>query len=244
MSKINEYTENMKVLGTTLQSSVKSCTCLEQAAQKWTDLMYQEFSDSIVLSRVFATIPFGELPDFNQKFVTTLASSKNITTLLNDDLPVLSLLGSRGRKAAWNDRRSSQGHIGIPLASADFIESIPMVSRLLKELGVDFAWLKEFDTDIVKEKIGTISGLFYVPDAPTSVDAKGRKIIAAQDFVQSNSVKTVFGMGGGYLRGTIIVMIVFTDEVLEERDIERFMGLVNYFKSPTQAFVREKKIFV
>jgi len=35
----------------------------------------------------------------------------------------------------------------------------------------------------------SISGVFYVKDAETEVDNRGRKIIAAQDFVKEEKVK-------------------------------------------------------
>jgi len=94
--------------------------------------MYDEFEESIVLARLFATVPFGELPAYNQEFVNKLADSTGITQLINDKTYILSLLGTHGVEENWNARLNSQGHIGIPLASADFIDSIPMMSRLLK----------------------------------------------------------------------------------------------------------------
>ncbi|MFH0940065.1 MAG: hypothetical protein V1899_12410 [Planctomycetota bacterium] len=57
------------------------------------------------------------------------ADSKNIAHLVKNETLVLSLMGTRGDEPAWNDRRSSAGHIGIPLASADFINKIPMMIR-------------------------------------------------------------------------------------------------------------------
>ncbi len=62
---------------------------------------------------------------------------------------VLSLLGTRGEDMRWNDRRNSQGHVGIPLVSADFIDAIPMMSRLLKELGLDLNWIASDDTESI-----------------------------------------------------------------------------------------------
>src|SRR5512144_2112177 len=99
----------------------------------------------------------------------------------------------------WNDRRNSQGHVGIPLATSDFIEAIPMMSRLLKELGMGLDWIDSNDTSMVARALGSSSGLFYVPDAALEIDAKGRKVIAGQDFVKTHGVKTVFGMGGAFI---------------------------------------------
>ena len=96
---------------------VSGCDTLEHAAQQYMSILFETFSESIVLARLFATIPFGELPEKNREFVTSMAESADIVELIQDQTLVLSLLGSRGKKHEWNDRRNSQGHMGIPLAS-------------------------------------------------------------------------------------------------------------------------------
>jgi len=245
MSKVsNVTTPFITALRSKTEQSIKGCVCLEDAAQKYTDVMYNEFKDSIVLVRLFATVPFGELPAPNQKFVTDLAASAGISSLVNDRMLVLSLLGTRGENAAWNNRHNSQGHVGIPLASGNFIEAVPMMSRLLKELGLGLDWIDSGDTKIVAKTIGGLAGVFYVPDARTTVDQQGRKIIAAQDFVSAYNVKTVFGIGGGYMGGNVFVTnIVFIREIIEKRLAEQFMPVVNTFKTGTMSLVSGKKIF-
>ena len=82
------------------------------------------------MARLFASIPFEELPEQNKKFVRTLAQSANISELIKERTLVLTLLGSKGAKPEWNDRRNSQGHISIPyskknvrVASVDVADS-------------------------------------------------------------------------------------------------------------------------
>ena len=245
MSKISSATySTVSAIQSKVQETIKGCTCLEEAAQQFTDVLYEEFEESIVLVRLFATVPFGKLPSANQAFVSRLAASARITPLIGDQTLVLSLLGTRGLKAAWNDRRRSRGHAGIPLASADFIEAVPMMSRLLKSLGVGLDWIDSRDTNIVTKTIGKMAGVFHVPDAKTAVDEKGRKIIVAQDFVATHNVKTVFGLGGGYIVGaTSVVIIVFTRETLDESQARQFMSLVNVIKFATTDLVSQGRIF-
>ena len=245
MSKIgNVTTSSLAALRSKIEENIKGCICLEDAAQKHTSIMYEEFKDSIVLVRLFATVPFGELPAPNQKFITDLAASVGISSLVNDQMLVLSLLGTRGEEADWNNRHNSQGHVGIPLVSADFIDSIPMMSRLLKELGLGLDWIESGDTEIVTRTIGKMAGVFYVPDAKTTVDQKGRKIIAAQDFVSAYNVKTVFGIGGGYLTNNVFTTnIVFTRDMIEKQQAELFMPVANTFKTGTVSLASSKKIF-
>lgn len=245
MSRISEITESkISSFIKENESKLKGFGTLEETAQKLTDIMYQEFKDSIVLVRVFATAPFERLPVFNQEFVRNLAAAKGITSLINAKTLVLSLLGTYGEDIIWNDRHNSNGHVGIPLASADFIGLIPMMSRLMKALGVPLDWISSTDRTIIAKAIGNIAGVFYVPDAKVSTDEQGRKIIPTQDFVDRYKVKTVFGIGGGYILGaTFITIIVFTREEIEQQKAELFMPLISLLKSTTTNMVTQGRIF-
>lgn len=227
-----EFSNRVARLGVKIRQDIKNCDYLEDAANKFVNAITQEFSRSFVLSRLFVTIPFHDLPENNKRFVERLAKSKSIISQLRDETPVLSLVGTCGRYESWNSRKNSKGHIGIPLISASFVDSIPMMSRLLKELEIDLEWLKNFDTDIVTKKTGKLSGLFYVEDAATNTDARGRKIISAQDFVARFHVKTVFGMGGfSPLSGKYVVSINFMNMHLPNEGAQLFMRYVNIFNS-------------
>ena len=222
----------------------KNCRTLEQAAQLVTDAIYEELGNSVVLARVFATVPFGELPEPNRAFVTELAANNDIAPLINNDTLILSLLGTHGAKPEWNDRRTSQGHVGIPLASAAFVDKIPMISRLLKQVGLDLDWIDSRDADIVTKTLGGISGVFYVPDAAQTVDHQGRKIIPAQDFVEANAVKTVFGLAGGYpVSKMLVTIIVFCRETLDKAEAELFSPLIDAFTTNTTSLASTGAIF-
>jgi hypothetical protein len=224
--------------------SITGCICLEDAAQKVTDLVYAEFKDSVVLARLFATVPFGVLPTSNKEFVKNLADTKGLTPLLNNQTPILSLMGTSGQEDTWNDRHDSRGHIGIPLVSADFLDQIPMMSRLLKSLGFSLDWLCGNGTGITQSTMGKMAGFFYVPEARTAVDEKGRKIIAAQDFVAKYNVRTVFGIGGGYIKeATFIVLIVFAREHIDEDRARCFLPLSTVIKATTTGLVLRGRIF-
>jgi hypothetical protein len=221
------------------------CAALEDAAQEYVSILYDALSESIILARLFATIPFAELPEPNKAFVRNLAQSTGISELIKERTLVLSLLGSKGARPEWNDRRNSKGHIGIPLASSDFIDRIPMMSRLLKQLGSGIDWIDSTDTELVAKTFKDLSGVFFVRDAATEDDNKGRRIIAAQDFVAEEKVKTVFGIGGCYLGTSLFfTTIVFIREFLDKERVERFMLQANKFKTATLKLVTEGKIFV
>ncbi len=119
-----------------------------------------------------------------------------------------------------------------------------MMSRLLKQLGCGIDWIDSTDTELVAKTFKNLSGVFFVQDASTENDNEGRRIIAAQDFVAEENVKTVFGIGGCYLGTSIFfTTIVFVREFLDKERVERFMLQANKFKTATLRLVTEGKIF-
>ena len=216
---------------------------LDVAAQRAVEFLYNEFENSALL-RVYATVKFAKLPADNQAFVRKLATQTGVLNELKDNTLVLSLLGTRGRKREWNDRRSSQGHIGIPLVSAKFVESIPMISRLLSEFGILANWFGEDDaTELITKTLGRLGAVFHVADAATQRDAAQRLIIPAQDFVAAERIKSVFGVGGAYMDGTVCAFLLFTRESLDRATADRFLPLINYFKTGTVPLVGSGKFF-
>jgi hypothetical protein len=216
---------------------------LEAAAQRLCDILYTTFEESTVLVRVFATVPFAALPSTNRGFVEQLVGA-GARKVLTPKTPVLSLLGTRGGVPRWNSRHLSEGHVGIPLASADFVDAIPMIASLVKQLGLAIERAQDVETAIVTQSLGKIAGVFYVDDAATAVDSKGRRIIAARDFVQEHGVRTVFGFGGVYgLTGTLVVAVVFTRDSVARGQAERFMRLANQLKASTMKPVTRRHIF-
>ena len=225
-----------------IEQDVKRSTHLEQAAQALVTALHAEFNESVVLARTFLTVPFDALPASNQGFVRNLAESAGAQSELQAETAVLSLIGTHGQESLWNDRRNSEGHSGIPLISSAFVGAIPMISRLLKELGVPLTWVDTRDTDIV-EKLGTSMGLFFVANAGEATDQEGRKIIAAQDFVAKYGVKSVFGIGGTYPGDHLLVTVLFCRDLFTRSDAERCAPLVNSFKETTGGFLEQEKIF-
>ncbi len=227
-----------------LEPQLQQAKSLEAAAQAVSTALHKQFADSVVLSRVFITVPFSNLPPVNKTFVENLAKSAGAISGLKPTTPILSLVGTHGQEPAWNDRRKSKGHMGIPLISSAFVGAIPMISRLLKELGVPLDWIDSHDSEIIKKTVGSSAGLFFVDDAATATDHEGRKIIAAQDFVSNYKVKSVFGTGEAYAGGEILANIMFCRDTVSRASAERFMELSSRFKSKSASLLESKKVFV
>ncbi|MEW5980184.1 MAG: hypothetical protein AB1898_30685 [Acidobacteriota bacterium] len=226
-----------------IEAKAQQAKFLEESAQALTAALHSQFEESVVIARVFMTVPFGTLPVANQSFVRTVAASAGADSQMKPNTPVLSLVGTHGQEQEWRDRRKSKGHAGIPLMSASFVGAIPMISRLLRELGVPLAWVDSHDAKTLVQTIGSAAGLFFVEDASKATDDQGRKIIAAQDFVSKYQVKSVFGVGGAYSGGEILVIVLFCRDVVTRATAERFLGLTELFKSKTAQLVESQKIF-
>jgi hypothetical protein len=225
-------------------AAIKQTRTLEKAAQAYIDEIYTSFKESIVLARVFASLRYRDLPIDVRQFVDGLGSAKGVKGLINDKTMVLALMGTSGVNPNWRDRKKSDGHLGIPLVSVAFVEAIPMMSRLLKELGVGLDWIESDDTEIVRNTVGSMTGMFFVPDAIDTKDNKGRDIIAAQDFVRSYNVRSVLGFGGGFLlTDTFAITIIFLRESVERQVAEQLAGMMAFFKNLTNDMVKQGKMF-
>lgn len=230
---------------------VQSCASLEEAAQRVTNFLFEVYEDSIMMIRFFATIPFHQLPVSTQRAANTLAEAEGITALMRDDTPVLTLLGARGGVEMQNVKLS----FGIPLVSPEFIASIPMIAELLTELGFPVNGQKRMRPGIGKNgdfettSISFLSGIFYVPDAQHAVNARGEKIISAVDRIAACSsdilskVQTIFGIGGAYIQGSFMTIIVFSRESLDRKTVELFMPVAKFFKTSTIKLVMKGKFF-
>jgi hypothetical protein len=118
-----------------------------------------------------------------------------------------------------------------------------MISRLLKELGVPVEWVDSHDAEIIVQTVGQSAGLFFAENAAEATDRLGRKIIAAQEFVSSYGVRSVFGIGGAYPGGEMIVIVVFCRDTVSRTVAENFLPLVNLFKEKTGSLVGPAKVF-
>ncbi len=97
MTTLREATlVDFKNLQDKICDGVSAASSFEEAAQRYTATIYQEFKESIVLVRLFATVPYGKLPAQDKDFVDTSAAAKGISRLLHDQTLIISLLGTYG----------------------------------------------------------------------------------------------------------------------------------------------------
>ena len=219
------------------------CDSFAEAAQKFVEILFEELEESAVLFRLFVTVPYAVLAERERSFATELAQARGFADEVNDDTSVVCLLGTRGKEASWNDRRESARHFAIPLTNASFIQTIPMVSRLMSDMGTGLEWVDKQESRILVKSFGRMARVLYVEDAVTARTSDGFNIVPDQDFVAANGIKTVLGLGGAYLNSSIVTVILFTNEIIPRRTVEKFMPLINTFKVATMKLVSEQRMF-
>ena len=119
-----------------------------------------------------------------------------------------------------------------------------MVARLLEELQIDLGFMASGRSEFTQiQQEGATTGLFYVQDAASVIDAKGRHVIPDQEFVAQYGVKTVFGLGGVYMSGRVFSLIVFTRDTITRDVVEQYAPLVVTIKANTADLEQKGRLF-
>src|SRR5262249_1147455 len=153
----------------------------------------------------------------------------------------LVLLASAGTRPEWNERAASRNHRCIPLPSSERVAGMPMISGLMRQLGVN---LSTFDadssgmqTDLDRSHLHHVC---YVPDA------LGNPCIPAQDeFVVPNGIQSVIGFGGTLPGQQMFAVIVFSrSKIMRDRaalfgplSLSTKLSVMNFHR-PEQTFRR------
>ena len=211
-----------------IEREFASCASLQQAAQRFTESFYEAFAESTVLVRVFATLRMEQLTATQQEIVTGFVERLGGSERLDDATDVLTLLGTFGLQDQWRERDGSRDHRAIPLLSDAFVAEIPMIARLLSEIG--FPGLRR--RSAAWQFVDRDAGLFFVGDARTATDERGRRIIPAVEFVERYGVKTVFGFGASAgAEPVFLTVIVFSRDILVREQAEPYATLFAAFRS-------------
>jgi hypothetical protein len=217
----------------------------EEAAQAFVGTLYRYFQRSTVLIRLFTIVPYSQLAEADRQFVNRKGAEIETASLITETTPVFTLLGTRGRKPDWNDRRSSQHFRCIPLASTAFVSSLSMLSRQFRSVGLDPDLIDNWEVAVSAcGRADQYSGMLYIRDAGEDRDEQGRMIVPKQDFVAANNVRTVLGFGRGYAdHPTLVTLFVFTDEFIEKSSIVPLGSLLDAYMAFSADLVRQGNVF-
>ncbi len=238
-----KFGEESQRLRDAIAPAFATCDSLEMCAQLFTRRIYEEYAQSAVLVRLFATLRFEQLQSKDRSIARDFAEQLDPGTHISDSSHVLTLLGTYGVEPRWRKRTLSRGHRAIPLLSHMFVAEIPMIARLLGEIGFDELGRSNSAWQYVRRVAGD-SGLFFVGDARTATDERGRRIIPATDFIDAHNVRTVFGFGSpGADAASFIAVIVFSRDTLLRSDAQRFATFDETLRVAAAPFVESGAIF-
>ncbi len=233
---LSELTDTL----TTLRKIGADAASMEETAGHMVRYLYDHFlikgttQRSCVLVRLFVTQPFGalstELQSRARQMLGNIQESPAHTCLV--------LLGTVGQEREWNSRHLSSGHQVIPLPSEQVLTSIPMISQLINQLGVDVNCVLKPTPNMLLAAEQKTYNVFYVPEATGSP-----YIPAQQNFVIPFGVKSVLGFGGLLPSGELFAVILFSRSHIPQETATLFKPFALAAKASLLPFDRPNSIF-
>lgn len=180
------------------------------------------------LVRLFKTCSEDELsPDLKQL----------ISSQADPEARYLALLGSCGENDSWNSRMDSRGHKLIPLESAEVVESIPMISNLIRMLGLNLNDVVKPNPDLNIAGFYPLS-VFYVEEALDSP-----YIPAKQEFVVPYGIHSVVGFGGLLTFTDMFTVVMFFKVPVGREQAALFKSLADQVHDLLMPFKNSGQIF-
>jgi hypothetical protein len=193
--------------GKSLRELGEGASSMEEAVGSTVDFLYDSFcttSSGIrcnALVRCFKTHAFGALPQDLQ----TLALGYGVDPSPPNSMRCLVLMASRGEEPAWNGRHGSTNHRVIPLPTARVLQDAPMVSEMIRQMGLEAAQVVGSPDDILVDFKQRSFNVFHVEEA------LGSAYLPAQEtFVARHGIRSVLGIGGLLPSGELFVVLMFS----------------------------------
>lgn len=223
MPDIADFTlKDMVEVSAALRSMGSGAASMEEVSDKIVHYLYDHLTEkdgkgnACALVRLFKTHPYADLNDSMQTFASNIMRAPPVS----DKMKCLVLLASAGMLPEWNSRKQSAGHKAIPLPSEHFIESFPMITQLIQQLGLEVNTLLQPDPAVVMDMAQKTYNVFLIPDAVGS-----RYVPDQNDFVIPFKVQSVLGFGGILPSGNLFAIILFSKVKLSRQTADMFRSL-------------------
>ena len=219
--------------GAALRRLGQGASSMEETANRIVDHLYERCVDpesgipSLALVRLFKTTALEDLDSDGQTFALRLLGDRPGPR----GLPCLTLFATRGDQPEWNARQDSVRHRAIPLPSERVVERLPMVSQVIRQLGLDLASVVRTRSEVLVQPAEKRFSVFYVREAEGSPFVPDQR-----DFVLSTGVRSVVGTGGLLPNGELCVVILFSKVEIPRVVAERFSGLALHVKQALLPF--------
>jgi hypothetical protein len=223
---------DMVQCGAALRGMSGACSAMEDVAERIVGYLHESLTDgegkpACALVRFYKTHPYGALPDELRTFADGVLGDGSAW----DEMKCLTLLATTGDEPAWRSRASSSGHKAIPLPTEDFVGRIPMIHRLVGQLGLDVKNMLAPDPSFLLDVEQKTFNVFHVAEATNS------PFIPAQDFVATHGIRSVLGFGGMLMSGDLFTIILFSKVAIPRETAELFATLALGVKMALHPFL-------
>ncbi|MEG4235855.1 PP2C family protein-serine/threonine phosphatase [Microcoleus sp. Pol11C3] len=208
---------------------------MEEASNRIVRYLYENFctkptgEKSCALVRLFKTHPYEDLEVELAEYARSMLDHYPPLPAMK----CMTLLATVGQQTEWNSRHTSVGHKAIPLASESVVAQMPMISQLIRQLGLDIKTVINPDPNLLVEIEQRKYNVFYVPEAI------GNPYIPAQDsFVIPFGIKSVLGFGGLLPSGNLFAIIMFLKVQIPPSTVQMFSTLALNVKTALLPFYR------
>ncbi len=223
MYDVSKFTlKDMTICAGKLRSLGLNANSMEDAANRITRHLYEQLIDgrtganACALVRVFKTHPYCNLDSELQTIVQNVLKSSP----KSQDMKCMILLGSAGQLEEWNGRKGSAGHKVIPLESVSFVQRIPMIWRLITQLGLKVEALLSADPAEMEALARASFAVFHVEEAV------GSPFVPAQmEFVEQFGVRSVLGFGSVLPSGHLFAVVAFLKCHISKESANMFQTL-------------------
>ena len=226
---------DMLQCGRAVRQAAASSKSMEDAARAVVNYFYEECVTAAsephrcVLIRFYKTVRYVELDSDRQEFARGLFGSGTP----RPDMKCLTLLATIGEEPEWRDPRQSVGHRAVPLPSVQMVEQAPMISQLIKEMGLEIRDVLAPDPTFIHQSAGKTYNVFHVP-----VAAGSPYIPAQAGFVEKYGVQSVVGFGGLLGDGELFAVIMFSRDPIPVDSAARFRNIALDVKAAIHPFAR------
>ena len=208
---------------------------MEEASNRIVRYLYENFctkptgEKSCALVRLLKTHPYEDLEVELAQYARSMLDHYPPLPAMK----CMTLLATVGEQTEWNSRHTSVGHKAIPLASESVVAQIPMISQLIRQLGLDIKTVINPGPNLLVEIEQRKYNVFYVPEAI------GNPYIPAQDsFVIPFGIKSVLGFGGLLPSGNLFAIIMFLKVQIPHSTTQMFSTLALNVKTALLPFDR------
>ncbi|MEG4026016.1 SpoIIE family protein phosphatase [Microcoleus sp. S13C4] len=208
---------------------------MEEASNRIVRYLYENFctkptgEKSCALVRLLKTHPYEDLEVELAEYARSMLDHYPPLPAMK----CMTLLATVGEQTEWNSRHKSVGHKAIPLASESVVAQIPMISQLIRQLGLDIKTVINPDPNLLVEIEQRKYNVFHVPEAI------GSPYIPAQDsFVIPFGIKSVLGFGGLLPSGNMFAIIMFLKVQIPISTVQMFSTLALNVKTALLPFDR------